>query len=81
MTHHGRIFGVPCWVCEAPDGLVGAPKFLPLMLWCCPADWLYEAATWFMPADRCIEAPLRILRPIDGLKEPPEPGNNRCATS
>lgn len=77
MTHHGRIFGVPAWVRETPYGLDGAPKFLPLSLWCWLADWLYEAVTWFMPTDRYIEAPLRILRPIDGFKEPPLPGDNK----
>lgn len=66
MTHHGRIYGVPAWVCETADGVVGAPKLVPLVVWCWLVDWLYEAAAWLMPADRYIEAPLRVLRPIEG---------------
>lgn len=66
MTHHGRIFGVPSWVRVTDEGVEGAPKFLPLLLWMVFADWLYDVASCFMSADRYIEAPLRVLDPIEG---------------
>ena len=65
MTHHGRIYGVPAWVRETDCGVDGAPKVPVLVLWCKGVDLLYEAATYFMPSDRYIEAPLKALRPID----------------
>lgn len=64
MTHHGRIFGVPAWVCDTEDGLDACPKFVPAVAWCWLADKLYEIATWFMPSDCYLEAPLRVLEPI-----------------
>jgi len=69
MTHHGRIFGVPSWVRVTDEGVEGAPKFLPLLLWMVFADWLYDVASYFMSADRYIEAPLRVLEPIEGQDE------------
>lgn len=65
MTHHGSIYGLPAWVRETEYGVDGAPKFIPAAAWCWAVDWLYDTATWFMPADRYIEAPLRVGRPIE----------------
>lgn len=64
MTHHGRIYGVPAWVRETPDGVDAATKITFMGYWCDFMDWLYDQATYFMAADQCIESPLRVLRPI-----------------
>jgi len=64
MTHHGSIYGVPAWVRETDDGVDGAPKFAPAVVWCWLCDKVYDLATYFMPADAFIEAPLRVGRPI-----------------
>lgn len=66
MTHEGRLYGVPAWLAVGtqPNELFGAPKVPMLQLWCLLADAVLEATTYFMPADRAIETPVTILKPI-----------------
>jgi hypothetical protein len=69
MTHHGRLFGVPAWVRPTPDGVDGAPKFLPLQAWCWMADAAYEVASRFLPPGAYLVAPMsadRLIRAQTG---------------
>lgn len=66
MTHEGTLFGVPAWVAvgEHDNEFMAAPKVPILQLWTLLADATLEALTYLLPADRSIEAPIRILKPI-----------------
>lgn len=65
MTHEGRMFGVPAWLAVTGENeVVGCPKVTALQLWCMAVDALMEAATYFIPADVCVETPIYIGRRI-----------------
>lgn len=55
MTHHGRIYGVPAWVCDEDGEGEIAPKVPLLVLWCWLSDWM-----------RCFpeESQIVVLDPI-----------------
>lgn len=65
MTHHGKLFGIPAWMAETPEGVDAVPKFRPFSLWCAFADWAYDFAATMMPSGSWVEAPMRVTAPID----------------
>lgn len=70
-THEGTLFGVSAWFFgDDEDAPVCGPKVPALVLWTLFADAAYETATFFLPADQFIEAPIRITRRIPGQVGP-----------
>lgn len=65
LTHHGSIFGIPAWVADAGDEVIGVPKVPALAAFTVALDWLMDAALYFLPDDVALETPLKVGRPIE----------------
>lgn len=65
LTHHGSIFGIPAWVTDAGEDVIGVPKVPLLAAFTLTMDWLMYAALHFLPDDVALETPLKIGHPIE----------------
>jgi hypothetical protein len=65
FTHHGTIFGVPCWLKpDDPDTLVACPKVTLLQFYCLLMDTVFESISIFLPEDWALETPHSVGKPI-----------------
>jgi hypothetical protein len=61
LTHYGTMYGVPAWFAGDDDEtLMCTPKMPILHVWCRLADYAYEVASWFMPADAVLVSPIYV---------------------
>lgn len=71
FTHHGRIYGVPCWIAEkGPDQVVACPKITLLQLYAMAASWVFDQFTYFMMEDDELITPLFFGREIPQPEAP-----------
>jgi hypothetical protein len=65
LTHEGTLFGVPAWFAGEGDEIAMAtPKAPILHLWCRFADFAFEIASHFTPADRVLVSPIHVTHRI-----------------
>lgn len=65
LTHHGRLFGIPAWVRDDGEMVVGVPKFPILRLYTDACDWAFSAFSFFVSEDAELVIPLYVGREIE----------------
>lgn len=64
MTHHGRIYGCPAWVCDGEEMFMAVTKVPALVVYTSVCDMIFDAFTTFMSEDQELVTPIHVGKPI-----------------
>lgn len=65
LTHHGRLYGVPAWVRDEGEMVMGVPKVPLLRLYTDACDWVFDSFSYFLSVDAILVSPLHVGKPIE----------------